>query len=250
METNDIDLQKANIHSLESFGTLDGPGLRYVIFLQGCPLRCLYCHNPDTWSTTAKGKYHLSPQELLDEVIRYKNFIKNGGITVTGGEPLLQATFVADFLLLCKSQGIHTAIDTSGIIWNSKARRALDAADLVLLDIKSIDNLLCKKLTGACNANALQTLDYLQQQQKPVWIRHVVVPGYTDDDDQLYRLAEYIKQYSVVERVEVLPYHTMGAYKYSQMGMDYPLNGVQPLTAERMRNAESILNCKKSRDTN
>src|SRR5574344_2135722 len=132
METNDIDLQKANIHSLESFGTLDGPGLRYVIFLQGCPLRCLYCHNPDTWSTTAKGKYHLSPQELLDEVIRYKNFIKNGGITVTGGEPLLQATFVADFLLLCKSQGIHTAIDTSGIIWNSKARRALDAADLVL----------------------------------------------------------------------------------------------------------------------
>lgn len=230
-----------NIHSLESFGTVDGPGIRFVVFMQGCPLRCLYCHNPDSWDRNHKGQYQLSPEELLAEVIRYKNFIARGGVTVTGGEPLMQAEFVKQFFLLCREAGIHTALDTSGAIFTPATQETLDATDLVLLDIKSIDPVQHKALTGAKQDNTLRCLDYLEEKQIPVWIRHVLVPGWTDDDELVQRLADFLRPYKCIEKVELLPYHTMGERKYEQMGMDYPLKDTPPLSAERLKRIQEIL---------
>ena len=230
-----------NIHSLESFGTVDGPGIRFVVFMQGCPLRCLYCHNPDSWDSKQRGQYQLSPEELLAEVMRYKNFIARGGVTVTGGEPLMQAEFVKEFFLHCREAGIHTALDTSGAIFTPAVRETLDVTDLVLLDIKSIDPIQHKALTGAKQDNTLRCLDYLEEQQIPVWIRHVLVPGWTDDDGLLQRLADFLRPYKCIEKVELLPYHTMGTRKYEQMGMDYPLKDTPPLSAERLKRAQEIL---------
>lgn len=228
-----------NIHSLESFGTVDGPGIRFVVFLQGCPLRCLYCHNPDTWEK-GQGTLQLSPEELLEEVLRYKNFIAKGGVTVTGGEPLMQAPFVREFFLLCREQGIHTALDTSGALRSQAVRDVLDVTDLVLLDIKSIDPLQHKELTGATITNTLHCLDYLEKKQIPTWIRHVVVPGWTDDDRLLQQLADYLKPYHCIEKVELLPYHTMGTRKYEQMGLPYRLESTPELSAERLERARRI----------
>lgn len=230
----------ANIHSLESFGTVDGPGIRFVIFLQGCPLRCLYCHNPDTWDAAAPGKYRMTPEELLQEVLKYKNFIARGGVTVTGGEPLLQADFLYEFYRLCREQGIHTALDTSGFVYTPKALRVLEQVDLVLLDIKALQPELHQTLTRVKRDNTLKFLDYLEEIRKPTWIRHVLVPGYTDDEARLRELAVFLKKYSVVEKVELLPYHTMGAFKYEQLGIDYPLKGVEPLSKERLARAKEI----------
>lgn len=231
---------KAKIHSLESFGTVDGPGLRYVVFMQGCPMRCMFCHNPDTWDFGAKAKYEMTPDELFNEVKRYKNFIKSGGVTLTGGEPLGQADFVIEFFKICKQNGIHTALDTSGIYFHDKAKQALEYTDLVLLDIKTIDDELHTKYTGQKRDNNKQFLNYLQDIGKPTWIRHVVVPTYTDDDEKLKAVANYIKQYSVVECVELLPYHTMGKYKYEEMGLKYPLEGLEDLPKARIENARKI----------
>ena len=228
-----------NIHSLESFGTVDGPGIRFVVFLQGCPLRCLYCHNPDSWEK-GEGSCRMTPEELLEEVMRYKRFIAGGGVTVTGGEPLMQAVFVRDFFLLCRGQGIHTALDTSGALWSPAVRDALDVTDLVLLDIKSIDPLQHKELTGATITNTLRTLDYLEEKQIATWVRHVVVPGWTDDDQRLQQLADYLKPYHCIEKVELLPYHTMGTHKYAQMGLSYRLGGTPELSAERLKRAREI----------
>jgi pyruvate formate lyase activating enzyme len=205
---------KANIHSLESFGTVDGPGIRFVIFLQGCPLRCVYCHNPDTWDKKGEGKYQLSPEELLAEVMKYKNFIAKGGVTVTGGEPLMQAAFVKEFFMLCKENGIHTALDTSGAIFNQTVKEVLDIVDLVLLDIKSIDQMQYRKLTGVKIDNTLKCLNYLEEKNIRAWIRHVVMPGWTDNDILLNRLADFLKLYKCIEKVELLPYHKMGVNKY------------------------------------
>ena len=227
------------IHSTENFGTVDGPGLRFVVFAQGCPLRCLYCHNPDTWTPKVANSTY-SPERLMDEVLRYKSFIENGGVTFSGGEPLMQAPFVDAFFRLCKANNIHTALDTSGFYLNDSVKAVLKQTDLVLLDIKSIDAEQHVSLTKVPVQDTLKFLDYLQEIGKPTWIRHVVVPGYTDDDLLLERLASFLKQYSIIEKVELLPYHTMGSQKYEALGMEEPLVGVPKLPAERLENAKRI----------
>lgn len=231
---------KGKIHSLESFGTVDGPGIRFVIFMQGCPLRCLYCHNPDTWDPKADSKYMMSPSELMKEVLKYKNFIASGGVTVTGGEPLLQAGFIKEFFILCKENGIHTSLDTSGAVYTQEALEVLKYTDLVLLDIKTTDAALHQQLTGAKPDNTLKFLDYLEANQIPTWIRHVIVPGLTDDEERLTELAGFLSHYKTVEKVELLPYHVMGIHKYEQLGMEYKLKGVEALSSERFEIAKEI----------
>lgn len=223
------------IHSLESFGTVDGPGIRFVTFMQGCPLRCRYCHNPDTWRADAPVKYELTPRQLLDEVLRYKSFIAKGGVTLTGGEPLMQPDFCREFFRLCRESGIHTALDTAGSVYNEKTLSVLDFTDLVLLDIKALQPELCRAVCGSDGRNALRLLDELERRGIDVWIRHVVVPGLTDDDALLAELVEYLKPFRTVKKIEWLPYHTMGVFKYRDLGLDYPLDGVPPLSAERAR---------------
>lgn len=231
---------KAKIHSLESFGTVDGPGIRFVIFMQGCPLRCLYCHNPDTWDVNVEPAYTMSAQELLDEVLKYKRFILNGGVTVTGGEPLLQSSFLKVFFQLCREEHIHTAIDTSGAITSPAAYEMLEYVDLVLLDIKAIDPNMHRRLTSSRLDKPLAFLNHLQDIGKDTWIRHVVVPNYTDDNVQLENLADYLTQFSVIKKVELLPYHVMGVLKYKELGIEYPLKGIEQLSNERIAVAEKI----------
>lgn len=221
------------IHSLESFGTVDGPGIRYVVFLQGCPLRCQYCHNPDTWSLDAPCRYELTAAELLEEVVRYRPFLQTGGVTVTGGEPLLQAAFVREFFRLCRQAELHTALDTSGCLLTYEALSVLDYTDLCLLDIKTLDLDLYPRLCGVRGENNLRFLEELQQRGIATWVRHVVVPGLTDNDAQLRALGSHIRQFNVVKHLEILPYHTMGRAKYEQLHLPYPLLGVPPLSAER-----------------
>jgi len=232
---------KGKIHSLESFGTVDGPGIRFVVFMQGCPLRCLYCHNPDTWDPEATTPYTLTPPELMDEVLRYKNFIAKGGVTVTGGEPLMQAAFVTEFFKQCREQGIHTALDTSGAIFNEKAKELYAYTDLVLLDIKTAIPSLHKALTGVTHTNTQRTLDYLEEKQIPVWIRHVVVPGYTDTKEGIQALADLLKPYTIIQKTELLPYHIMGTTKYEQLGLEYKLKGTDPLSKERLQELRKFL---------
>lgn len=231
---------KGRIHSLESFGTVDGPGIRFVIFMQGCPLRCLYCHNPDTWDVNVEPAYSMTAQELLEEVLKYKRFILNGGVTVTGGEPLLQSVFLKEFFKLCREEGIHTAIDTSGAITSVAAFEMLEYVDLVLLDIKAIDPELHKQLTKARIDKPLAFLNHLQEIGKDTWVRHVVVPDLTDDKEQLEKLAHYLTQFSVVKKVEILPYHVMGVSKYEEMGMEYALKDTEALSSEQLAVAETI----------
>lgn len=236
------------IHSLESFGTVDGPGIRFVVFMQGCPLRCLFCHNPDTWKFitspslptgggkgggSATGSGWWTPRELMDEVLKYRNFIKTGGLTVSGGEPLMQADFVRELFILAHEEGIQTCLDTSGAIVSEEALRVLDHTDIVLLDIKTMDPELYPRLTGVQQTNNLLFLKELQKRNIRTWIRHVVVPGLTDNDEWLLKLRDYVRGFSVVEKVDILPYHTMGVFKYDDLGIDYPLKGVEPLSPER-----------------
>lgn len=228
------------IHSIESFGTVDGPGIRFVTFMQGCPLRCLYCHNPDTWETTGNAPLEYTPQQLMEEVLRYKSFIAKGGVTLTGGEPLIQPQFVKEFFALCRTNGIHTALDTSGHVFSNKTKEALDATDLVLLDIKTLREDFHEKLTGVKRDNTIQTLNYLEEKQIPVWIRHVVVPGLTDDAADLDELARFLARYKCVEKVELHPYHTMGVMKYEAMGIPYPLADTPALTKEQLDQAKAI----------
>ncbi|MFR9502880.1 MAG: pyruvate formate-lyase-activating protein [Rikenellaceae bacterium] len=216
------------IHSYESFGTVDGPGIRFVVFAQGCPLRCLYCHNPDTWQLK-DASFERSPSEVVEEILKYRNFIKSGGVTISGGEPLMQAEEVAKIFELCHKEGIHTALDTSGVILNDAAKRALSECDLVLLDIKSIDADQFLEITGRGELQrVLEFLDYLEQHNIKCWIRHVLLPTYTDDETLLRELASHLKQYSVIEQIELLPYHDMATHKYEAMGLEYPLKRVTP----------------------
>ncbi len=216
------------IHSFESFGTVDGPGIRFVVFAQGCPLRCLYCHNPDTWHMK-DAPIDKSTKEVLSEVLKYRNFIKSGGVTISGGEPLMQAEEVAEFFALCRKEGIHTALDTSGVIFNEAVQRALEQTDLVLLDIKSIDPKQFTEISGGGRLEkVLAFLDYLELKGIKCWVRHVILPTYTDNEEHLKCLAQHIKKYSVVEKVELLPYHDMAIAKYEALGIEYPLKKVTP----------------------
>lgn len=234
------------IHSFESFGTVDGPGIRYVIFLQGCPLRCKYCHNPDTWGGGGK-EYDV--ETVCAQALRYRNYFGDkGGVTVTGGEPLLQIDFVIQLFKRLKAEGVHTCIDTSGYMFNPdnaesvrKHEELLEVTDLFLLDIKHIDDAKHTELTGKTNKNTLAFAKFLDERKKPVWIRHVLVPEYTDDDGALYALRAFIDSLSNVEKIEVLPYHTMGVVKYESLGYEYPLKGVETPAKERVKNAKEIL---------
>lgn len=238
---------EGNIHSFESFGTVDGPGIRYVVFMQGCPMRCKYCHNPDTWKFGAGKNY--TAEAVFKEILKYKNYIKNGGVTVSGGEPLMQPDFVAELFSLLKSEGIHTALDTSGVTFDKDNPQSVERhlnvlryTDLVLLDIKHIDGERHKDLTGLSNENTLDFARFLSGNGKKMWIRHVLVPGITDNDEYLEKLKQFISGLKTVEKTEVLPYHTMGEVKYEKLGLLYPLKGVQQPSKERIENAKNILN--------
>ncbi len=218
------------IHSIESFGTVDGPGIRYVVFMQGCPLRCAYCHNPDTWDI-GKGR-KMSAREIIDGYNKNSSFYANGGITVTGGEPLVQVEFLIELFKKAKKQGIHTCIDTSGATYNpadssymKKLSELMEYCDLVMLDIKHIDGVKHKWLTGFDNSNILAFAKYLDSKGIPIWIRHVVVPEITDDKGELVRLGEFIGGLKTVRALDVLPYHTMGEKKYESLGIPYRLKG-------------------------
>lgn len=234
------------IHSFESFGTVDGPGIRFVVFLQGCPLRCQYCHNPDTWGA---GGEEYSVEDVVQRAIRYRNYFGDkGGVTVTGGEPLLQIDFVTELFTALKAKGIHTCVDTSGITFKKdnensveKHKKLLKVTDLFLLDIKHIDDEACKKLTGQSNENTLAFARFLSDNGKPMWLRQVLVPGLTDDDEDLKKTRAFIDSLNTVEKVEVLPYHTMGVVKYEKLGMEYPLKDVAAPSKERVMNAKAIL---------
>lgn len=234
------------IHSLETFGTVDGPGIRFVVFLQGCPMRCLYCHNPDTWET-GKGK-KKSTDEILREYDKNRDFYKRGGITVTGGEPLLQIDFVTELFTKAKQKGIHTCLDTSGITFNKKSENCVKRfdklicqTDLVMLDIKHIDPEGHKKLTGKDNRNVLDFAEYLEEKKKPFWVRHVVVENYTDKKDELVRLGKYLAKFTQLKALDVLPYHTMGTEKYAQLGIDYPLKGVEAMSVSTAVKAKGYI---------
>lgn len=232
---------KGRIHSIESFGTVDGPGIRFVIFMQGCPMRCLYCHNPDTWDINA-GK-ETETDELIAEYEKCKNFTK-GGITATGGEPLLQIEFVTELFKKAKSKNIHTCLDTSGIVFCRGDKRfdeLMRYTDLVMLDIKHIDSKKHKALTSFPNDRILDFAIYLSEKNIPVWIRHVVVPGITDNREYLLRLGEFIGRLKNVKALDVLPYHTMGKVKYQNMNIPYPLEGVEPLSKESAIEARKII---------
>lgn len=215
---------KGRIHSMESFGTVDGPGIRFVVFMQGCPLRCCYCHNPDTWRTDAGTEY--TPQQLLEEIIKYKTFMdaSGGGVTFSGGEPLLQAEFIYETARLLKQQKISVAIDSSGYVWNDKVREAVKIADLILLDIKSYDPEVYKEITQGSIAPTLKLLDFLRDNNVPVWIRYVLVPGLTDEPDSIRKLAKHLTGYENVEKVELLAFHKMGEYKWRELALDYRLS--------------------------
>ena len=234
------------IHSVESFGTVDGPGVRFVVFCQGCPMRCRYCHNPDTWKMESGRR--IAPEELIRQYERNRAFYSRGGITVTGGEPLLQIDFLTELFRLAKEKGIHTCIDTSGVTYrggDAAYREKLDAlmalTDLVMLDIKHIDSDAHKELTGHPNEGILAFAQYLEEKGIPVWIRHVAVPGVTDDAESLERLGRYIGGLSNLKALDVLPYHTMGETKYREMGIPYPLENVPAMTAEGAKAARELI---------
>lgn len=234
------------VHSTESFGAVDGPGIRFVIFLKGCPMRCRYCHNPDTWDQA--GAERRSPTELLDTAERYRAYWgKSGGITVSGGEPLMQLEFLIELFTEAKARGIHTALDTSGQPFTrdeprfSRIEALMKVTDLVLLDLKHIDPEKHRALTGHDNANILDMARWLSDIDKPVWIRHVLVPGVTDFDQDLTRLRAFIDGLHNIERVEVLPYHAMGVSKWERLGIPYTLPDTEPPTQDRIENARRIL---------
>lgn len=239
-------MTKGYIHSLESFGSVDGPGVRFVIFTSGCAMRCQFCHNPDTWNMQSGTPY--TADELIQKALKYRAYWgSKGGITVSGGEPLLQIDFLTELFKKAKEEGIHTTLDTSGNPFTreepffNKFRELMQYTDLILLDIKHIDEKQHEILTGQSNTNILELAGYLSEIKKPVWIRHVLVPERNDKDEYLDRLHDFISGLENVERVEVLPYHTLGTYKWKELGLKYPLEGIDPPTKERIKNAEQKL---------
>ena len=231
----------AKVHSVESFGAVDGPGIRYVLFLQGCHLQCKYCHNRDTWDMNG-GKYK-SLDDIYDSILRYKNYIvPNGGVTVSGGEPLLQVKFLIELFTKLKKQKIHTCIDTSGMVsLTDDIKKVLKLTDLVLLDIKHIDDEKYKDLVGRSNKLELEFAKYLSDNNIPVWIRQVLIPGYTDGEEDLLKLKDFLSTLNNVEKVEFLPYHSMGKFKWKELGFKYELEDVRDATSEDVDRAKRTL---------
>ena len=231
----------AKVHSVESFGAVDGPGIRYVLFLQGCHLQCKYCHNRDTWDMNG-GKYK-SLDDIYDSILRYKNYIvPNGGVTVSGGEPLLQVKFLIELFTKLKKQKIHTCIDTSGMVsLTDDIKKVLKLTDLVLLDIKHIDDEKCKDIVGRSNKLELEFAKYLSDNNIPVWIRQVLIPGYTDSEEDLLKLKDFLSTLNNVEKVEFLPYHSMGKFKWKELGFKYELEDVRDATSEDVDRAKRTL---------
>lgn len=256
-----LPVREGLVHSFESFGSVDGPGIRFIVFLKGCAMRCAYCHNPDTWHRD--GAERWTADGILDRAERFRAYWgKKGGITVSGGEPLLQADFVTELFEKARQRGISTCLDTSAqpyrpmqatdsadkeLVAEQQGRaadydRLFRATDTVLLDIKHIDDDVHRRLTGHSNRNILACARRLDELGVPVWIRHVLVPGITDDDDSLYRLSAFLRTLKNIRRIDVLPYHTMGRYKWQQLGLDYPLADTPVPSAEQVEHARKILN--------
>lgn len=233
---------EGNIHSIESMGLVDGPGIRSVIFMQGCKIRCQYCHNPDTWSLVGEKTVRLTPEQLVEKLVRFKPYYKDtGGVTFSGGEPLLQKEFLLEALKLCKENEIHTCLDTAGC-GNGGYEEILKYTDLVLFDVKHYTKEGYKLVTGCEQDESLKFLDVLQKSGTPMWVRHVVVPGLTDGEEHLKGLEEYIKTLKNVKKVELLPYHVLGVSKYKVLGIPYPLEGVEPKKAEDLEEWKKRLN--------
>ncbi|MBQ5399882.1 MAG: pyruvate formate lyase-activating protein [Treponema sp.] len=238
------------VHSIESCGAVDGPGVRFIIFLSGCPMRCLFCHNPDTWEIGKGEKWEAA--DLIEEAISCKSYWgKKGGITVSGGEPLVQIDFLIELFTLAKQRGITTCIDTAGgpfsrnPVWFEKFERLVDLTDTFLMDIKIIDAEKHKALTGLPNDNIIDMFHYLDEKKKDVWIRHVLLPGWSDNDAYLEKTRDFIRTLGNIKRVEILPYHTLGVMKYKSLGIPYQLEGVDSPSEERILNAKRILECDK-----
>ena len=229
------------IHSLESFGTVDGPGIRFVVFMQGCPLRCQFCHNPDTWEVHKGTEY--TPEQLMGEIIKYKSYMEfsGGGVTFTGGEPLLQAEFILEVSKLLKQKGISIAIDTSGYVWNDAVRDVLEYTDIVLLDIKNYDPIVYETVTGVSLAPTLKFLDYLKEKNINTWVRYVLVPQLTDNLDSVRRLSTHLDNYPNVSKIELLGFHKMGEYKWQELGLEYKLSDTKEPSRELLQEVKGIL---------
>lgn len=229
---------KGYIDSIETMGLVDGPGIRFVVFLQGCPLRCLFCHNPETWNIS--NKLVMEPEELVRRIYKYKGYFKaNGGVTFSGGEPLFQKEFLKEILKLCKKMDIHTCIDTSG--YGDDYDEILKYTDLVLFDIKALNNDMYKKITGKEIYKSLEFLDKCQKLNKDLWIRQVIIPGINDNEEYIYELSKFIKKIKNVKKIEFLPYHTYGVAKYEKLGISYRLEGVPQMNNEKCEELYNLL---------
>ena len=229
------------IHSIETFGTVDGPGIRSILFFQGCPLRCKYCHNRDTWNVKDGTEY--TAEELIDNVSRYSSYWRSsgGGITASGGEATLQADFLAELFAIAKERDIHTCLDTSGFVDIEKIDKVLDNTDLVLLDIKHMNEEEAKNLTGVGIEKTLKLARQLDERNIPIWLRHVLVPGITDSEENLSQIGELAASLNNIDRLEILPYHTMGVHKWENMGLDYELKDVRDADADDVARAAEII---------
>lgn len=230
------------IHSFETLGAVDGPGIRFILFMQGCSLRCKFCHNRDTWDCKTGTEY--SVDDIYNKIIRYKNYfsVSNGGVTISGGEPLLQPDFVIELLKKLKAAGISTAIDTSGMVdINAKIKEIIDLTDLFLVDIKSINDEVCKELVGHSNKKELEFIKYLDSIGKEIWIRQVIVPGITDKEEDLYKLRDFINSVEHITKVDLLPYHDLGKYKWIELGEKYPLEDIRPANSNDIEKVKKIL---------
>lgn len=227
------------INSIETMGLVDGPGIRFVIFMQGCPIRCIFCHNPETWNLNNKCDSY-TPEELVNKIINYKPYFKNnGGVTFSGGEPLMQKDFLIKCLKLCKKNNIHTCLDTAGTI--TDCEEILKYTDLVLFDIKGTNKDIYKKITGSNIDNSLKFIELCQKLNKKMWIRCVIIPGINDTEKYMDELSVFIKKINNVEKVELLPYHTLGVHKYKELNLKYPLEGVDDMDKEKCKNLENYL---------
>ncbi|MBJ8349733.1 MULTISPECIES: pyruvate formate-lyase-activating protein [Streptococcus] len=255
MSTIDYNKVTGMVHSTESFGSVDGPGIRFIVFMQGCKMRCQYCHNPDTWEMETNQSKERTVEDVLQEALRYRGFWgKKGGITVSGGEALLQIEFVTALFTEAKKLGIHCTLDTCALPFRDKPEyhkifdKLLAVTDLVLLDIKEINDKTHRFVTSQSNKNILACARYLSDKNIPVWIRHVLVPGLTDIDEDLIELGKFVKTLKNVDKFEILPYHTMGEFKWRELGIPYPLAGVKPPTKDRVKNAQELMETESYQD--